>query len=231
MSTPEKRKKVTAFIVSTLKELLPNGDNAKRIQALLDGLSDEQFGDYMKKIGKGIKGEDCLRIIVPNFGKEKIDIECSKKVAKKLGLEMFQPLVMGSDDPDTPTFVTPNKYLVGYLPVRRQAQFSIEGVSVAEHHQTVDQRTGAPTRDSAAAKVSYPELNILMAMGMDKTAVELMKFRGGDIGGFDAMNTVAAREGEVSMASIEQHATGVQVVKTVSDMLTSMHLVNSLSPK
>lgn len=231
MTTPAKRKEVTAFIVQAIKDILPNGENAKRLQAQLDSLTDEQFGAYMDKIKDGVTGEDCIRVVVPNFSEEKINLETVMAASAKHGIDPFQRLVMGSDDPDTPTFLTPNKYLVGYLPTRRQAQLYIEGVSVAEHHQTIDQRTGAPTRDSAAAKVSYPELQLLMAMGMEETVRELSKFRGGDIGGFEALNATAVREGEVSLDAIESQSTGVQAVKAASDMFTAMHLLNSLNRK
>lgn len=231
MTDKAKRQEATQFIVNSIKEMLPAGENSARIEQQLNAFSDEDFAKYMKAISKGLEGEECVRVILPNFGKDQVDVRRNLQFAEKVGVDFYPQIYMGSDDPDTPEFLTPNKYMVMYLPVRRQAQLQIEGISVAEHHQTIDQRTGAPTRDSAAAKVSYPELEVLMAMGMEDTTRELIKFRGGDVGGFDAMNTVAVRDGEVSLAAIEQYSTGVGAVKAVADMFTAMHIVNSMNKK
>lgn len=228
MTTPQKRKQATDFIVASIRDMLPQGANADRIQKELDSLSDEDFGKYMKAISKGTDGEDCIKVYVPNFSEEQPNLERNYALAKKLGHDFFQQLVMGSDDPDSPDILTPNRYMVLKCTGRRQAQLLIEGISVSEHHQTIDQRTGAATRESAAAKVSFPELQVLAGYGMTETLRELFKGRGGDVGAFNAMNTACIRDGEVSLDSIEPYSTGVGAVRAVRDMLNSMHIANTL---
>jgi hypothetical protein len=65
-------------------------------------------------------------------------------------------------------------------------------------------------------------------MGLDKSLLELLKYRGGDIKGFNAMNTMISRTGGVRLQAISHLASGVESTKTLSAFLTAMHLKNTL---
>ena len=65
-------------------------------------------------------------------------------------------------------------------------------------------------------------------MNLDNSLVELMKFRGGDIGGFDAMNKSIFKNGSVSIKAIEPYSTGVESTAALKVYLTSAHLKNTL---
>jgi len=56
----------------------------------------------------------------------------------------------------------------------------------------------------------------------------MLKYRGGDIMGFNAMNDQINRTGGVSLKSIEHLGSTVKSTETLSVLLTSMHLSNSL---
>lgn len=220
------RQEATEYILTHLDMLLPGSPNKQIMQDSLNSLDDKQFEQLMADYATGA---DRPPIYVTNFSEHKLSVERNLEVAKRLGHDFFERLWIGSDDPETPTYLTPIEYMVMELPARRQAQLLIEGISTAEHNRSVDQITGQVAGDSAAAKVSYPELQILRAMGMDETILELIKFRGGDLKGLNAMNTAIARDGEVSLRAIEPFASGVESGKQLKTALTSMHLSNTLN--
>lgn len=219
------RKAVTGWICSYIEQIAPGGVNAKLTRDQLESLNNAQFTEYMNDLEAGT---DTLRIFAPNGGPVQLSSKRNIKIARSLGHEFWQHLEIGSNDPDEPMYKTPPKYLVIDLPWRRQAQVGILGISVAEHHNTVDARTGAVTGDSAAAKLSGAEANLYQAMGMQKTLYELLNVRGGDDGSRRAMETEISRTGSASIASIEKFSTGVGVVSAMRSMLMSMHLNNTL---
>jgi len=63
---------------------------------------------------------------------------------------------------------------------------------------------------------------------LDQNLTEMLKYRGGDIQGFDAMNNAISKTGGVSLKSIEALGTTVQSTKTLSVFLFCMHLENTL---
>lgn len=219
------RQKATDYLLAHLDKIDPSGHNSKITGQQLAALSDEQFAQLMQDFEEG---KDRPAIYAPAFGPVKLDVQRNLNLFKELGHDPFQQLWIGSTDPQTPRYLSPIKYLVMELPVRRQSQLLIKGISVTEHTRSVDQRTGQVAGDSSAAKVSYPELNILRGMGMEQTTKELIKFRGGDLKGFDAMNAMAYRQGEVSLHAIANSASGVESTSAMKVSLTSMHLSNTL---
>lgn len=219
------RQQATEYLLSWIDKLDPSGHNRTIMEQQLGAMSDEQFTKLMDDFENDV---DRPAMYVPNFGPVKLDIQRNHRIAQELGHDFYQQLWIGSVDYQTPKYLTPQKYMILELPCRRQAQILDEGISTTEHTRSIDQRTGQVAGDSAAAKVSYPELNILRGMGMEQTVKELIKFRGGDLRGFDAMNTMAHRQGEVSLDAITPYASGVESTSAMKVSLTSMHLSNTL---
>ena len=117
------------------------------------------------------------------------------------------------------------------LPLRRQAQLLIKKISIPEDSKTVDDYTGQPTGKSKGSKLSYPEVQVLAALNLDQSLIELMKYRGGDEKGFDAMNRSIARTGGVRMDMIESLGTITKSTETLQTMLTCMHIAANLTTK
>jgi hypothetical protein len=115
------------------------------------------------------------------------------------------------------------------LPLKRQAQFLIKKISIPEDNRSIDTFTGQPTGKSKGSKISWPELQILAALGgFDDTITEFFKMRGGDLQAFNAMNNMIANTGGVSLNAISALGTKVTAVRSLSTLLTSMHLTNTL---
>lgn len=218
------RKKAEDFFLGFIGAIDKSGRNHAYYQEKFKSMNDAEFDRLMKAVRDGYVPE----LTIPNLdGVETVTIENNFAIAKKLGVEFHHHLIIEGEG-DTPTYITPNKYLVIRLPVRRQAQHLYKKISIPENNNTVDDLTGQPTGRSKGSSVSYPELQVLAALGLESTAVELMKYRGGDQGGFAAMNASILETGAVAMDAIADKATGVESKQTLSVFLKSMHLQNSI---
>lgn len=222
---PGNRKAMEAFILSCLDEMLPDGYNtALYKKEVFAKMNDDEFDQFVKDL-KSKKKQ--LAIVVPNFSQVKISMERNFALGDKLGHSFFQHIWMPAKD-GMPAYKTPVPYLVIHLPLLRQAQLLEKKISIPDDNLTVDDLTGQPTGGSKGSKISYPEVQVIAALGLDKSLEEMMKYRGGDEKGFAAMNAMIARTGSVSMKSIEPYASGVKSVQALNAFLTAMQLKSTL---
>jgi hypothetical protein len=114
--------------------------------------------------------------------------------------------------------------MVLMLPIRRPSQLLTKKISVPEDHKVVNAMTGQATGSSKGARMSKPELEIMAAMGAEKTMVEFYKYRGGDLKGRAAFNAMLSSQGSVSLNSLEPFASGVESTKTLKTFFNCAHL-------
>lgn len=219
------RKAAEGFLIKAIEEMLPGGGNATIYKEAFSRMSDDEFEAMMRSYSTGAS-----RPVVysPNFSKASLNTERNIKLAAKYGHSFFEKLWIKSSHPDQPAYLTNNKFMVVELPLRRQSQMLTKKISVAANNKHTDQITGQAAGDSAGSKISFPELQVMRGMNLDNSLVELMKFRGGDIGGFDAMNKSIFKNGSVSIKAIEPYSTGVESTAALKVYLTSAHLKNTL---
>lgn len=218
------RKAAEKFILDNVDRLLPGGGNRELYEQMFAETSDAQFDVIMAKIGNG---EFILPLIAPNLAAEKLSVERNLQHAKDLGHQFFQRLWIRNPHGDG-HYLSPIKYLIVRQPLGRQAQLQTKKISIAEDNNSVDDYSGQPTGKSQGSKLSYPELQILAAMGLDYNIVEMMKFRGGDTKAFDAQNRQISETGTTSQESIMHLGGHVESKKTFGTMLTCMHIDHTL---
>lgn len=218
------RKAATAEIIKWIDKLLPGSPNADLYKERLGKLSDEEFDTYMKHLESG---EEVLSLIAPNLDEHKLSIERNLEVAKELGHNFFER-VWRYDDKTGTEYLSPITYLIVDLPLRRQQQLLVKKISIPEDNLHVDELTGQPSGPSQGSKLSFPEIQVLYAQGMDRAIEELIKFRGGDIKAFQAMNRQIVDTGGASLDAIKKTPTTVKSTETLSTLLFSMHLQNNL---
>lgn len=172
-------------------------------------------------------GELVPDFIVPNLGKWRLNIERNFDIAAELGHNFFQKLEI-TDQTTGTVYVTPIEYLVILLFLRRQQQLLIKKASIPDDNEHVDVLTAQPTGVSKSSRLSFPELNILNAKELEKTINELIKYRGGDTKGFNAMNRMIAATGHASLDQLDKLGTAVKARETLSAFLKAMHLDNNL---
>jgi hypothetical protein len=219
-----KRQDVQNYIIKYIDKIVPGGENKQLYVDLFASMDDKQFEVFIEQLSSG---EKKLAVITPNFSKNSISIQRNFDVAKELGHDFFKRIWVPQKG-NVPSYLTPIKYLVVDLPIRRQAQLLDKKISVPEDNNSVDNMTGQPTGKSKGSRMSYPEIQVLAALNMEVALTELLKYRGGDQKGFNAMNTMISRTGKVSLKAIEPFSSGVKSTQSLSAMLNGMHLKNTI---
>lgn len=192
---PGNRKRAETFIYEYIEKLLPKSGNVNIYKKLFASMSDEQFDSFIKDLESG---KQILSIIAPNLAEFKLSTERNLAIAEELGHNFFEHIWIEGKD-DIPTYLTPITYMVVDLPLRRASQILIKKISVPDDMKTVDTLTGQPTGESKGARISYPELQVCGAMGLENTMVELMKYRGGDNKGNVAYNAMISKYGSANL--------------------------------
>lgn len=224
-SNNSKRKAVEDMIISYISRIVTGKENVELYKNMFAKMSDRDFDDFMNKLKNR---QATLSVIIPTNSKTiKVDVENNIKLAKELGYEFFQRLIVGKTD-DAPAYTTPNKYMVLKLPVRRAAQLLSKKISIPENNRHIDSMSGQVTGKSKGAKITNPELQILLGLNLKDSIKELIKVRGGDDGAAAAMNTSLFKSGMSTQAMAEEFSTGVTSKKTLKAYFNSMHVRNTL---
>lgn len=212
------------IITTYIGKLLPGSPNSDIYKDIFASMDDEAFDQFMT----GLENNSIrLAIIAPNGTQPSLDVERNLQIAEELGHQFFERVWMDGKEGSAP-YLSTVPYLVVDLPVRRQAQLLITKISIPEHNRSVDNLTGQPTGDSKGSKISYPEVQILAALNLDNTLTELIKYRGGDTIGFNAMNESIAKSGGVSIDALSALGGRVKAGDTLKTYLTAMHLASTL---
>lgn len=218
------RKAATAEALRWINEMVPGGEAGKDMETLLNSLSDKQFDEYMMQLDTG---EEILSIAIPNLGKDRLDMGRLLDVGEKLGHQFFERLWL-TDAKTGTTYLTPEKYLVVDLPLRRQQQMLTEKISIPENNRHIDEMTGQVTGDSKGASLSLPEAQVLRSQGLDRPILEMIKVRGGDARAFRAIDRQIIESGSASLDSVLGAGTRVKSTETLSTLFKAMHLNNNL---
>lgn len=218
------RKAATAELLRLIDMLLPGSDNAKLWEERLEKLSDTQFDAYMAKLASG---EEILSLISPNLSKHKLSIQRNLAIADKLGHKFFQRLWL-TDAASGTTYLTPIPYLVVDLPLRRQQQLLQKKIKIPLDTRHIDELTGQPRDESKGSSVTFPEVQVLNAQGLDRSLEEFLKFRGGDEKARQAMERSIVQTGHANQDAIKRTPSRPKSTETLSALLKGMHLDNNL---
>lgn len=221
---PNNRKETEAYICHWVDQILPGSPNKQMYIDLFAAMDDKQFEEFMRKIETE---EYDLAIIAPNLHGVSLSLERNLQIAKDLGHEFFERIWINAEG-DVPSYLSHHPYLIIDLPLRRQAQLLVKKISIPQDNKSVDDLTGQPTGKSKGSKISYPETMILAALNLDSNLIELLKYRGGDTKGFNAMNDSISRTGGVRLETIEALGSTVKSTETLKIFLLCMHLDNTL---
>jgi len=215
-----KRKEVEKFIKEWIYKITKSKSNVKLYEELFKNMKDKEFEEFIRKLGTG---EMMLNIVIPHDGDHNISLRRNiETLAKELGYDFHQHLYIGPTE-DAPKYKTPNKYFILTLPFRRAKQTIEKGISYSEHDRRIDALTGQPTDESRSSRISYPELQLLVGMGMKDSAIELLRDRGGDPGAYYAIKNALLKYGRVSEKLVNNYTEGVISTSTLKALFAGMH--------
>lgn len=224
--TPEQQKAAIAIkdrILKTVKLLDPAGDNEARWKGFFDSLDDKGFERFMNLLKRG---EVALNIIMPNMQKV-IKITDTLKAAAYVGLKTSHRLWMPDLTRPGKKYLTPEKYLVLELPIRRAQQAVDKKMSVPSRDRHTDALTGQVISDDKSCSISAPEIQALHVRGLHNTLTELVRVRGGDVNAYGDYNRQLQENGSASLATIDNSTRARSAVMT-RILLQSMGIDNNM---
>jgi len=216
-----KRKEVEEFILKNIKKLTVTDHNVELYKDMFKKMNNKEFDEFMSKLRDG---EFILPVIIRHGIEDtKVSVKNNMKVGEDLGHNFFPKLLIGPTDND-PRRKTKYPVMVHLAPMRRMKQTIAKGLSVSESDKVRDILTGQVSGPSKSSSISYPELQLLVSMGMDESVKEFIKYRGGDEGSMRAMKQALLKYGNVSNEFVEEYSTGVTSTKTLKSYFNGMHL-------
>lgn len=218
------REAVESYLLGAMAQVMDGNKNPEIYKDFFARLDDDQFEALMTRMEKD--GES-FPFYHPNFTGKNIDLEHLIGLITKEGGAFMEQIHM-VDFETGQKFLTPIKYPILRLPLRIQQQKLQKKMSVPKDNKHVDDLTGQPTTESKGSAISYPEIQILYAMGLNKTMQELLKVRGGDEKAYREYNNEIIATGGVNVGVIASQKTKVKSGKTVGAILTAMMLSNNL---
>ena len=218
------RKKATEWFIEMVRKLNPDSDNVKMYEDLFGSMSDREFDALMTRIEKG---ETILPYFTSNLSKTVMRIDDILKVGDELGIDFFQRIWIV--DPKTKVkYLTPKKYLIVDLAVRRQQQHLVKGKSLAENSKYTDPLTGQATGPSRTSRLSLPEIMILESSGHHTSIEEMIKVRGGDNVAHRESRRLTVEQGGYDLDTIEELDSRPTSTETLKAFLFGMHIDNNL---
>lgn len=212
-------------IIDTVTAVDPSGRTTKVYQDIFKKLTDAQKHQLVKDLKEG---KAKLFVMDPPLMGSKITFSNNRAVAKKMfGYDYYKAIQYPAKH-GAPAFTTPTKHLHLDLMCRRQAQMLLDKISVSGGKQSVDNLTGAPSSTAKTSRLSFPELQLLKAHGLDNAIKELYTIRGGDMGGFRGFQDQLLNTGTTSLNSLEAVRTGVKSKESAGNFLRAAHLRHNL---
>jgi hypothetical protein len=216
-----KRQIVEEYIYKYVDMVDPTGSNTDRYKRIFSKMSDAQFHDFMTKL----KNKKATLYIIAPPGKVTIELNNLFKAAKELNIDFFEQIWL-TDRHTGKRYLTPNKYMVVNIPIRRLRQYLKHKMRLPNSDMKTDPLTGQVILEDRAATLSFVEVQELYAYNFKNTLLELFKIRGGDKNAYaDLKNKI----NEVGSASLNDVAPNSLVRSTVvlSQFLNACMIANN----
>ena len=220
----EKRKLVEAHILKYIDMLEPSGTNTKLYEELFKSLNDNDFDQLMSDVRD--KKRKLVVLYVPNM---KINLKLANifKVADEIGLEIFERINL-IDEATGRKYLTPHKYMVVRLPVRRLKQLLMSKISIPEGDSKTDTFTGQVIAPDKGSSISAVESQVILSKGLTVSMMELLNVRGGNTEAYSNMKSQLQETGRASLNEIDTDSR-VRSSVVLSTYLRSMLLDNNLA--
>jgi hypothetical protein len=218
-----RRKAAEDFVFDLMNRQDPSGYNTNYYRKMFEGMDDETFTKWMTQMRDNPHAKLILYTIPL---KVEIDVQASLNTAKFLGIEVFERLRIW-DPVEQRHVLTPERYIILRMYVRRLKQYLMDGLSVPDSDRRLNPLTNQVVGVDKASAFSYPQAQMIAEKGLNKTLHEIMTIRGGNIEAYAKMKGQIEENGEASTDVIDD-TSGVQSAQTLRTFLEGMHLVTNL---
>lgn len=209
-----RRKSTTDFLLEVVKNAEETKLNYDRYKEKFEAMTDEQFDRYMQSLRDDT---EMFYMQVPNLI-AKVNTEDLYATAEKLKLEVFERLWV-TDAVTGEVYLTPNRYLVANVPIRRQIQVQEKKISTSNGNVT-DAFTGQPAGDARASGFTFPETHALNELDLHSVLHEFVNVRGGNIYACADLKRQLEESGSASSAVLADSRTRVAMMtKTIFECM------------
>ena len=220
MEFEEKRKKITQLICKVIDTIDVSKQNGDRYRQFLSDMSKPAFTKYMNYIKEG---KVQIYIVAPNL-EIVLDTRNLLKAAKIMNTTLFSKLYI-KDQETGKTFLTNEKYPILQLPIRRMEQFLDNKLKVPNDDKSIDGLTGQVSGADSKSSLSAQESRVIHARGLDKSLLELLKIRGGDVATYGEFRRQLEETGSCDTDNISS-VTRVKSGHSMHAFLIGMHIDN-----
>ncbi len=170
------RQEIEDYVINLIKTSEPSGVNEKRYRDMFKGMSDAAFDTWINNIEAGIQH---LEIYAPNMVVN-LNEDDQLAAAKLIGVNPRERIY--DIDPATKRrYLTPHKYFILSIYVRRLKQTVEDKRSVPASDQVINQLTGQVLKPDKGSSVSTVEATVLLSKDLVSTLEEFTNVRGGNI--------------------------------------------------
>jgi len=211
------RIKVEKYLFDSITKIDP--DNGKEYKKKFSSMTDKDFDNYMK----ALKNNDTnLFIILPNM-KKNIKNNRLFKLAKDFGVKLFD-YVKFKDECSKRSYYTNKKYLILKLPIRRVKQYLFGKIGIPESDKTISKLTGQVMQEDKGCKLSLIETQMLANKNLEKSVIELLKVRGGDLNAYYKYKQEILNSGSVNLGSLDLAESKPRSVVIAEVIFKAMHI-------
>ena len=204
MNITDKRKKATAYLLSSLKKIdkLGSGENVKRYEELFASMSDNKFDKFMKDVRDETT---CIYTYFPNMTKRP-SLADTIGIAEQLDIKIMHRIKLYDSGTDS-YYLSNEEYPIVRVPVRRQQQFLDKKMSVPSSDKKINAMTGQVAWEDQSATITNPEIQALVSKGLPNVLKEVVTVRGGNIEAWSGeMKQQAEETGSVDLDIIGQNS-------------------------
>lgn len=218
------RKDAEKFWLDLVEEMFPKSKNRELYEELFGSLNNVEFDALMQRIKNK---EVILPVFVENMVGEPVSHKKIMAIGERLGVKFFQRIWL-TDAITGKTTLSPERYLIIDLTLRRLSHHLREKISVPTSDAVVDQLSGQATGASKGASITLPELQALSDKKQDVAIEELIKVRGGDKEAYEHMLKQIEETGGFSVVPIAELGSRPQITETIKHLIFGLNLDTSL---
>jgi len=221
MSFEEKKNKILKMICKVMDQLDPSKVNSQRYIIFFKTLDEKGLKRFITLLKEK---KEQIFIVFPNM-KMNLEMEDIKKASVLTKTELTSRVWL-VDEFSGKKYLTNERYPILKMSVRRMQQFLDNKLKVPNDDKSIDGLTGQVSGADGKASFSVQETRVLHSRGLDKSLVELLKIRGGDIDTYGEFRRQLEETGSCNTENITSQ-TRVKSAHTLNVLLRGMHLDNN----